>query len=60
LNRSSLGSRLTYDLLGQGAAAAQKHRTRGGLEQGAILGRNEISAQDKYVSGRLMRLVLQA
>jgi hypothetical protein len=60
LNPSDLRSRLTQDLVGQGAAAAQKHSTRGGLEQDAILGRNEISAQDKYVSGRLMRLVLQA
>ena len=49
-NQSALGSRLTYDLLGQGPAAAQEHSPCGGLEQGAILGRNEISAQNKHVA----------
>ncbi len=53
-------ARLAYDLLGQGPPAAQEHSPCGGLEQGAILGRNEISAHNKYASGRFMPLVLQA
>src|SRR4029434_4381073 len=59
-NQSGLGSRLTYDLLGQGPAAAQEHSTRGGLEQGATLSRDEISAQNKHAAGRFMPLMPQA
>ena len=51
---------LTFDLLGQGAAAAQEHGAGGGLEQCAILGRNEIASENKHAAERFLPLVLQA
>ena len=53
-------SLLTFHLLSQGAAAAQEHSPGGSLEQCAILGRNEISSENKHAAERFLPLLLQA
>ena len=40
----------TFELLGEAAAAAEKHRSCRGLEQGTHLDRNQVRAQDEHGS----------